>query len=44
MFPRLRSWGGFLAKLQKQWLREVIAVKRLGGVRIQQRAYPLLEE
>lgn len=31
--PAGQVWGGFPAKPQKQWLREVVAVKRLGARR-----------
>ena len=31
--PAGQTWGGFPAKPQKQWLREVVAIKRLGARR-----------
>jgi UDP-3-O-[3-hydroxymyristoyl] glucosamine N-acyltransferase len=29
--PAGQTWGGFPAKPQKQWLREIVALKRLAG-------------
>ena len=31
--PPGETWGGFPAKPQKQWLREIVAIKRLGARR-----------
>ncbi len=31
--PAGQTWGGFPAKPHKQWLREVVAIKRLGARR-----------